>query len=156
MSTEVDAGPGLIVVGVDGSDSSANALAWALEHAASSGMRVRAIACWQALDSYALAEANVPESVFEDQAQARLRQSMDLAAYKRKQTTAADEAVVVETAVLRGNPAPTLIEASKQANLLVVGNRGHGGFIGMLLGSVAQHCAAHSKCPVVVVHDRES
>jgi nucleotide-binding universal stress UspA family protein len=45
-----------------------------------------------------------------------------------------------------------LLKAAEGADLLVVGSRGHGGFAGMLLGSVSEHVAAHSPCPVVVVH----
>jgi nucleotide-binding universal stress UspA family protein len=155
MNADQSTEPGLILVGVDGSQSSAHALRWALDHAASSGMRVRVIACWQSLDTYALAESNVPESVFADQARARLRRSLDLA-LTHKRATDADASLLTETAVVRGDPAPTLIEASNHADLLVIGSRGHGGFVGMLLGSVAQHCVAHSKCPVVVVHDQHS
>ena len=54
---------------------------------------------------------------------------------------------------IEGHPAEVLVEASKDADLLVVGSRGHGGFIGMLLGSVSQHVLAHARCPVVVVRD---
>ncbi len=51
----------------------------------------------------------------------------------------------------QGNPAKVLIELSGGADLLVVGSRGHGGFAGMLLGSVSQHLVAHAACPVVVI-----
>lgn len=60
-------------------------------------------------------------------------------------------AVDVTTSIEPGNPAKVLIELSGGADLLVVGSRGHGGFAGMLLGSVSQHLVAHSACPVVVV-----
>jgi nucleotide-binding universal stress UspA family protein len=49
-----------------------------------------------------------------------------------------------------GHPAPILVEASKGADLLVVGSRGHGEFVGMLLGSVSEHCAMNAHCPVLV------
>jgi nucleotide-binding universal stress UspA family protein len=63
-----------------------------------------------------------------------------------------DPAVDVRTSVEEGkNPAKVLIERSKEADLLVVGDRGRGGFVGMLLGSVSQHLVAHAQCPVVVV-----
>jgi nucleotide-binding universal stress UspA family protein len=63
-----------------------------------------------------------------------------------------DPAVDIRTAVEEGkNPAKALIERSKEADLVVVGSRGLGGFKGMLLGSVSQHLVAHAECPVVVV-----
>jgi nucleotide-binding universal stress UspA family protein len=60
-------------------------------------------------------------------------------------------AVDVTSAMEEGNPVEVLIERSKECDLLVVGSRGHGGFAGMLLGSVSQHLVAHAHCPVVVV-----
>jgi nucleotide-binding universal stress UspA family protein len=52
-----------------------------------------------------------------------------------------------------GNPAEVLVNRSEHASLIVVGSRGLGGLKGMLLGSVGHHCAAHSHCPVVIVHN---
>jgi len=54
----------------------------------------------------------------------------------------------------RGHPAPLLVAASEQAQLLVVGSSGRGAFVGMLLGSVSQFCLQHAHCPVVVVRGR--
>jgi nucleotide-binding universal stress UspA family protein len=53
--------------------------------------------------------------------------------------------------VEEGEPALTLVRRSKDAALLVVGSRGHGAFVGMLIGSVSQYCVAHARCPVVVL-----
>jgi nucleotide-binding universal stress UspA family protein len=63
-----------------------------------------------------------------------------------------DPGVVVELLVEEGSAARVLIRESENAELLVVGSRGHGGFVGLLLGSVGQQCAAHARCPVVIVH----
>jgi len=57
----------------------------------------------------------------------------------------------VERKVVYGHPAQALIKESKAADLLVVGHRGHGGFTGMLLGSVSTHSVQHAFCPVTVV-----
>ena len=59
--------------------------------------------------------------------------------------------LVVQPLVKQGRPAKVLIEESANADLLVVGKRGHGGFRGLVLGSVSQHVAAYAKCPVAVV-----
>jgi nucleotide-binding universal stress UspA family protein len=59
----------------------------------------------------------------------------------------------VETLIPEGQAAGVLVEASKKVNLLVVGSRGHGQLAGVLLGSVSEFCAAHSECPVVIVHE---
>ncbi len=57
----------------------------------------------------------------------------------------------VEARVIQGHPAAVLLEAAESAGLLVVGSRGRGGFVGMVLGSVSQHCIQRAACPVVVV-----
>lgn len=61
-------------------------------------------------------------------------------------------AVKVHTVVREGNAAQVLLEHCSESSLLVVGSRGHGGFAGLLLGSVSSHCAEHARCPVFVVH----
>lgn len=54
--------------------------------------------------------------------------------------------------ISQGHPTVVLLEASAKAEMLIVGSRGHGGFTGLLLGSVSSACAEHAKCPVLVVH----
>jgi nucleotide-binding universal stress UspA family protein len=64
-------------------------------------------------------------------------------------------AVRVERVVSEGNPARVLINQSKDADLLVVGNRGHGGIVGALIGSVSTSCVHHAHCAVVVIRGDE-
>lgn len=59
--------------------------------------------------------------------------------------------VPVEQTVVRDHAAQALLDEAQEADLLVVGSHGHGGFAGALLGSVGQHCVLHAQCPVVVV-----
>jgi nucleotide-binding universal stress UspA family protein len=66
------------------------------------------------------------------------------------------ESEIVSRLVVRGHPVSALLDRAAGADLLVVGNRGHGGFTGMLLGSVSQHLVAHAPCPVVVVRQAPS
>jgi nucleotide-binding universal stress UspA family protein len=68
-----------------------------------------------------------------------------------KETLGDVEAHQVRWQALEGHPARRLVDAAEGADLLVVGSRGHGGFAGMLLGSVSQHVVAHAPCPVVVL-----
>jgi len=61
--------------------------------------------------------------------------------------------VEITSAVRRGAAAEVLLDAADEADLLVVGSQGHGGFAGMLLGSVSQHCVRHARCPVAIIRE---
>ncbi len=143
-------GIGLIVVGVDGSDSSRKALEWAYDEAAHHGAPLVVVTTWQPptlpmSPSY----ANLSLEEYGDQPR---REALDLLERFTAALVPKDPAVDVRTSVEEGkNPAKVLIERSKEADLVVVGSRGHDGFVGMLLGSVSQHLVAHAECPVVVV-----
>ncbi len=72
-----------------------------------------------------------------------------------KEAVAAEPPVEIRTTVAHGNASNVLLRAAAEgASLLVVGNRGHGGFAEALLGSVGQHCTRHGRCPVVIVRGR--
>ena len=137
-----------IIVGVDGSDSSKGALDWAYEEAVHHGASLSVIA---AFNPPALPMTppygSVPPEGYQSQPR---RDALDLLDRLIGPFEAKDPAVDIRTVVEEGSPAKVLIERSKEADLLVVGSRGHGGFAGMLLGSVSQHLVAHAECPVVV------
>ena len=139
-----------IVVGVDGSDSSRKALAWAYDEAGHHGASLVVVTTWHppALPMTP-PYGSIPPDDYEAQPR---REALELLERFTSELVPKDPAVDVRTSVEEGkNPAEVLIERSKEADLVVVGSRGHGGFVGMLLGSVSQHLVAHADCPVVVV-----
>jgi nucleotide-binding universal stress UspA family protein len=137
---------GRIVVGIDGSDSAADALRWAIEQAKITDATVEAVYAW---DPGALVSFSVPPLIdwdpLREAAQARPAEIV-------RDAVGSDPGVRIVTKTVTGNPAQVLVDRSGHADLLVVGSRGLGGLKGMLLGSVGHHCAAHSHCPVVIVH----
>ena len=140
MVTERSTAGATVVVGFDGSQHSLEALRWAARYARGVGAVLRPVAAW----SFSGSAEYVVHPDFERVAKENLE-----AASRVLRTEFHD--VAVEPAVVHGSAASVLIDASHDADLLVVGTRGHGGFTGMLLGSVSQHCLHHAACPVVVV-----
>jgi nucleotide-binding universal stress UspA family protein len=134
--------PRRIVVGVDGSPASLDALRWAARFAGMSGARIEAVTAWQYPVPIGWA---MPD--------------WDPEKYARKVLmSAVDEAYGTERppgmALLtrEGAASEVLINASVEAILLVVGSRGRGGFAGLRLGSVSGRCAEYARCPVLVIH----
>lgn len=138
----------LIVVGVDGSKESREALRWACEQAAAHGQEVLAVATWSPpgvpIDPPFGSFPWGTSTDFTTEVGAMLDQVVD-------EVSPDYPAVQIRRQVSSGNAAEQLILLSEQADLLVVGAKGHGGFTGMLIGSVSQHVLAHSRCTVVVV-----
>jgi nucleotide-binding universal stress UspA family protein len=131
-----------IVVGVDGSESSKQALQWALQQARRTGAALRVVTSW----SMPMVAGYVPPPPFDLESGAR--QIVDEAV---AEVAGEDAPVSLEKVVVKGPAAAVLLQASSGADLLVVGSRGRGAFAGMLLGSVSTHCVNHASCPVVVV-----
>jgi nucleotide-binding universal stress UspA family protein len=137
-----------IVVGVDGSPGSRKALTWAAAEAADHGADLVVVNVWEHTLLPPAGSVSVSERYVPDPSQTTaddLRQII-------KDELGEDPPILVQPHVKQGRPAKILIEDSENADLLVVGKRGHGGFAGLVLGSVSQHVAAYAKCQVTVVH----
>ena len=144
LGTDPQSGSGRIVVGVDGSSHSEEALRWALGQARLTGQPVDAVISWR-----------IP-NVGVDGAGVLLALDWEGDATRTLEKTVAEavnppDADRVAQRVVQGHPAQVLLDAAADAALLAVGSRGRGGFTGMLLGSVSQHVVARAACPVVVV-----
>ncbi|HYB89275.1 MAG TPA: universal stress protein [Streptosporangiaceae bacterium] len=142
-------GDGRIVVGVDGSAPSKAALAWAVRQARLTGATVEAVIAWEYPGTYGYAMPAAPEVNYDFGEIAA-----EVVASNIAEVCGQNEPVKVSSKVVEGNAAQVLLDASAGAELLVVGSRGHGGFVEALLGSVGQHCVHHATCPVVVIRAR--
>lgn len=147
-----------IVAGVDGSAPSVQALRWALAEGRAHGARVVALYAYEYTPSwsvYAYAESGVavppPEQFEETEAQAKTRAQQLLHGVLADVCADYGDVPVEARAVAHRRPAAALLEAAGDADLLVVGSRGRGGFMGLLLGSVSQQVIQHAAKPVVVV-----
>src|SRR5688500_15794985 len=143
----------VIVVGVDHSAGAKEALRFALEEAELRHATLRAVHAWQfGYIGVTGMEGRLPAAggelhEFHDAAAAALDTTL-------REAIPDTGDVQVERRVVEGAPAAVLVEESRDADLLVVGSRGHGGFAQLLLGSVSQQCAHHAECPVVIVRSK--
>jgi nucleotide-binding universal stress UspA family protein len=140
-------GTNVIVVGTDGSEPAERAVSFAADEAVRWGALVRVVTAW-----------HIPATVYAGGFAPMVSPTVEESAQKGAERVAHDAAerlrargLEVETRVCADQAADALIEESKDADLLVVGSRGHGGFAGLLLGSVGQQCAHHASCPTVIV-----
>jgi nucleotide-binding universal stress UspA family protein len=142
--TGIEAAPaGAIVVGVDGSKPSLDALRWAGRQAELTGAPLVAVIAWHYPMAYWTPA--VPEGVdFAGDAKRALDKAIE-EAFDGKPP------VEITATVVEGSPAFALISLAAKAELIVVGSRGHGAFSGMLLGSVSEHVVTNADVPVVVV-----
>jgi nucleotide-binding universal stress UspA family protein len=142
MSTPTARDP--IVVGVDGSPESRQALRWAAHLAKLLDAPVNVVSAWQYPTTYGYA-APLPDWS-PDRDVRRVQDQAIAGAFGEQHPPGV-------TGILQsGGAAHVLLEASETALMLVVGSRGHGGFAGLLLGSVSATVAEHASCPVLIVH----
>ena len=139
---------GRILVGVDGSDGSRRALAWAIDQAAARRAVVQPVIVWERGFDYGSERYWPADEKIAEAARKRLAAVVT-------EVAGPDPAVTIDPLVLEGDPGRILCARSASADLLVIGSRGHGGFAGLVLGSVSTKCAHHSRCPVVIVPRRD-
>ena len=140
--------PSRIIVGVDGSKASVEALRQGQHLAMALNAPLEAWGCWELPLGY---EGYLAMGIdgFAHDAEQHVKDALEEAfgAHLPKN---------VSTRLVQGSARAALVEGSKHAALVVVGRRGHGGFGGLLLGSVSSAVVAHAHCPVVVVHSSET
>ena len=138
-----------IVVGVDDSASSRHALRWAVEEARLRGAALRVVSAWE----FPFAPASDPTAADDlvPQVPSLEQSALDELAVAVTEAGADPKDAAVSLHLVHGSPVRVLLDASKDADLLVVGSHGRGGFNGLLLGSVSRECTRRASCPVVVV-----
>jgi len=135
-----------ILVGVDGSERSVDALRYAADMAPKLEMDLRALAVWS-YPTLLYGNYAYPESDPGPEQDAHL-----ILERVTREVFGQEVPDWYSAGTHRGLPAQTLIDRSRMSQMLVVGSRGRGGFAGLLLGSVSSACAAHAALPVLVIH----
>lgn len=135
---------GRIVVGIDGSEHSDDALLWAIDEASRTGAELELVHAWSYPYSGARHGTNDPRHEMRVDAM----RTLESAEHKARSVC---ESVRVHSIVSEDNPAKALLDAGRDADLVVVGSRGRGGFASLVLGSTSRTVLQHSPVPVVLV-----
>lgn len=144
----MDARAERIVVGVDGSPEALHALAWARDEAVLRGATLHLVHAWAPpapVSEIAAMAAAIDDKAYEAAANDVLEHA------RASITTESPESLTIESEVIRGYPSSVLLDSATDADLLVIGSRGRGGFTSLLLGSVSHQCVHHATMPVAVV-----
>jgi nucleotide-binding universal stress UspA family protein len=142
--TDMTSGSPRIVVGVDGSDGSREALRWAIRQAELTGAELDVVTAWEYPAFFGWAPVGVDSADFAKIAEETLSGALS-------EAFGAERPGWVSAQVHEGYPADVLVKAAEGADLLVVGCRGYGGFTDALLGSVSTYCVHHAHGPVTVI-----
>lgn len=134
-----------IVVGVDGSPESRNALRWAVHMAGDLDCDIDALMVWQPPMAF---EFNMTPVIRDWDPQRDCEKGL---AQIADDVFGADRPARLTLTVVEGSPARRLVDRAADATMLVLGSRGHGAFASIALGSVSQRCVEHARCPVLVV-----
>jgi nucleotide-binding universal stress UspA family protein len=142
--TDATEGAGRVVVGVDGSPNSIAALSWAHRYASATGARLEAAIAYESTAGFGYAPLSAED--YEREAGHVLNRALRRAFGDKRPANLTTEA-------RPGNAVKVLLDLAVGADLLVVGDRGYGGFAGLLLGGVSNHCVREAPCTVVVVRE---
>jgi len=137
---------GVIVVGVDGSEGAGIALDFATKEAALRGSKLRIVSAWE-IPASVLASVVAGKEFYEEFRENAIRVAQEAVAVVEEQAPTVEH----EELVVEGQAAKALLENAADAELMVVGRRGHGTFAEMLLGSISRQVVAHAKCALVIV-----
>jgi nucleotide-binding universal stress UspA family protein len=137
--------PGPWVVGIDGSDGATTALQWAAAQLEGRATRLELVMAWQA--PVVAAPMSTPAAIPFDDHELRDAAAQDL----RELAASLEVSMPVEAQLGHGSAAEVLLAAAADAAVLVVGNRGRGGFARLLLGSTSTQCATHAVVPTIVI-----
>jgi nucleotide-binding universal stress UspA family protein len=141
-----------VVVGVDGSAGSSEALQWAIAEARLRQVPLRAIHAWTYAEPLIPSLIGYPYSAeYAESAIDERRQAAEGLLEQATEALSEAHEIQIERIIAEGSAARVLIDAVGKDDLLVIGSRGHGGFSSLLLGSVSEQCAQHASCPVVIV-----
>jgi len=144
----------VIVVGVDTTETSSDAIRWAADEARLRGATLRAVHAWVYVPPQSPADAAFSGAFPEDPVDLmRLEREAAEGALTAAVATIAGD-VPVEPLLVEDSARNALVDASENADLVVVGSHGRGGIAAAVLGSVSRHVAQHAHCPVVIVRPR--
>ena len=144
-------GAGRIVVGVDGSEASKDALLWAAHEAELTGATLEVVMAREMpFRSYGRM-VRVPDVDYAAEAGCQLRHIVHEVLGHAHGEAPLPRPANVTTTVLEGRPASALVDEAKGAEMLVIGSTGHNALAGMIRGSVSEQCIGRSTCPVVIV-----
>jgi len=144
----IDESTSQIIVGIDGSDEALDGLRYAVRIATALHIRVKAVIAWYYPVTFGEFGFIDPEWSPETDAERIMKAAIELIFWNK-----IPEWFTYET--VEGNPSKVLIHESENAEMLVLGSRGAGGFSGLLLGSVSYACSAHAQCPILIMHTKE-
>lgn len=141
-----------IVVGIDGSDAAKDALRWALDEARLREAEILAVHAWEPPPT--MPEPGPAPGFDLVSVLPQVQEAGERLVTTVVKEVAGDAQVRVEPVTIEGPPARVLVEAARDAEMLVVGSRGRGGFASLLLGSVSQQLAHHAPCPLLIHRSR--